>query len=519
MLPNTSCSAHSPAHTENDHPKAPHDNALSIAQVLANGDAAPRTTLDPVDWPDFRATAHRMLDAAIDKMQTATQGRVWTEPTLLLKQSFEAPLPAIGLGLHATQAHIESLLPYGVGNTHPRFFGWVHGSGTPSNLIADIAAAAMNANLGGRDHGAMYVEKQVVQWCRELFEFPATSSGLVVSGTSIATVVALKVARDRQLDFGSRRKGVAGGRLVGYTSSQTHSCVARAFDILGLGSDALRKIEVNANFEIDIEALEVAMAADKAAGYVPFVIVGTAGAVNVGAIDDLEALANIAQQHKVWLHVDGAFGALGVLSPLVKPRLSGLKRADSLAFDFHKWMHVNYDAGFVLVRSESDHRQSFSERPDYLIGAERGLAAGNPWPVEYGPELSRGFKALKVWAQIAEHGTDKLGEMVTRNCEQAAYLGELVQAHACMELLAPVALNICCLRYTAPAYSETQLDALNDEIVVRLQLSGIAAPSTTTLHGKKAIRVNITNHRTDQSDLDVLIHAIEEVALSVMAQS
>ena len=490
-----------------------------IAQVVASPDAAQRTTLDPTDWSDFRATAHRMLDAAIDKMATATQGRVWNEPTSALKQSFETALPRAGQGLQATQAHMASLLPYGVGNTHPRFFGWVHGSGTPGNLIADIATAAMNANLGGRDHGAMYVEKQVVRWCRELFEFPDAASGLVVSGTSIATVVALKVARDRQLGVSSRKAGVAGARLVGYTSTQTHACVARAFDILGLGSDALRKIEVNANFEINTDALQAAIAADTAAGNVPFVIVGTAGCVNVGAIDDLDALADIAQRHKVWLHVDGAFGALGVLSPLIKPRLSGLKRADSLAFDFHKWMHVNYDAGFVLVRSEADHRQSFSERPDYLKGAERGLAAGNPWPVEYGPELSRGFKALKIWAQIAEHGTDKLGEMVTRNCEQAAYLGALVTAHASMELLAPVAMNICCLRYKAAGFSEAQLNALNDEIVVRLQLSGIAAPSTTVLHGQTAIRVNITNHRTDQYDLDVLVNAIEEVALDVMARA
>lgn len=513
---------HSPAHLGCAHPEAGQAKSgqfLSIAQVVANPDAAQRTTLDPTDWSAFRATAYRMLDAAIDTMQTATQGRVWTEPTPALKQGFEAPLPTAGQGLQAAQAHIESLLPYGVGNTHPRFFGWVHGSGTPGNLIADIATAAMNANLGGRDHGAMYVEKQVVQWCRELFEFPATASGLVVSGTSIATVVALKVARDRHLGFVSRKAGVDGARLVGYTSSQTHSCVARAFDILGLGSDALRKIEVNANFEINPQALEAAMAADTAAGYVPFVIVGTAGAVNVGAIDDLDALADIAQRHKVWLHVDGAFGAMGVLSPLIKPRLSGLKRADSLAFDFHKWMHVNYDAGFVLVRSEVEHRQSFSERPDYLKGAERGLAAGNPWPVEYGPELSRGFKALKIWTQIVEHGTDKLGAMVTRNCEQAAYLGDMVAAHANMELLAPVAMNICCLRYTVPGYSPAQLNALNEEIVVRLQLSGIAAPSTTVLHGHTAIRVNITNHRTDQYDMDVLVGAIEEVALDVIAQA
>ena len=468
-------------------------------------------TLDPADWQEFRTLAHKMVDAAVDKMETAREGRVWTEFPADMKASLQSALPSQGLGAAATQQRIEALLPYGVGNTHPRFFGWVHGSGTPGNLIADIAAAAMNANLGGRDHGAMYVEKQVVSWCRELFGFPETASGLVVSGTSIATVIALKVARDRCLGFSSRKSGVGAAKLVGYTSTQTHTCVARAFDILGLGSDALRKIAVDENFEIDIDALQAAIAADRSAGLTPFAIIGTAGAVNVGAIDDLEAIADIAAREQLWFHVDGAFGASGVLSDRLRPRLSGLKRADSLAFDFHKWLHVNYDAGFVLIRSEEEHRRSFSERPDYLKGAERGLAAGNPWPVEYGPELSRGFRALKIWTQLAEHGTDKLGAAITRNCEQAAYLADLVAAHPNLELLAPVAMNICCFRYVDSALTSKALDDLNNEIVIQLQLQGIAAPSTTILHGKTAIRVNITNHRTRDADLDLLVREVERI--------
>ena len=475
-------------------------------------------TLDPTDWAAFRARAHAMVDAAIDKMASTTEGRVWHEPPDSLKASFNAPLPMQGHGGDATQTTLTGLLPYGVGNTHPRFFGWVHGSGTPGNLIADIAAAAINANLGGRDHGAMYVERQVNQWCRALFEFPETASGLVVSGTSIATIIALKTARDKCLEFASRSAGLAGAKLTGYTSTQTHSCVARAFDILGLGADALRKVPVNDRFEIDTEALKAAIAADQAAGFTPFVIVGTAGAVNVGAIDDLEALADIAAFQGIWFHVDGAFGALGVLSPRLKSRLSGIKRADSLAFDFHKWLHVNYDAGFVLMRSEVAHRKAFSERPDYLKGAERGLAAGNPWPVEYGPELSRGFRSLKIWTQLNEHGVDKLGEMVTRNCEQASYLAQRVQEAPVTELLAPVAMNICCFRYVVPGYAVAQLNALNEEIVVQLQLKGIAAPSTTLLKGCTAIRVNITNHRTQFSDLDILLDAAIEIGTELAPQ-
>lgn len=475
----------------------PHPDPLAIAG-----------SLDPSDWPAFRARAHRLLDAALDRMASSSEGRVWNPPTPELKAAFDQPLPQQGLGTNATAEQLESLLPYGSGNTHPRFFGWVQGSGTPGNVLAEITAAALNANCGGRDHGAMAVERQVVRWCRDLFEFPETASGLVVSGTSMATIVALKAARDRCFDFKSRQQGLGASRLVGYASSQAHSCVSRAFDVLGLGADALRKVAVNADFEMDVAALQAAIDADLAAGLQPFVVVGTAGAVNVGAIDDLEALADIAAQHQMWLHVDGAFGALGVLSPQLKPRLSGLRRADSLAFDFHKWLHVNYDAGLVLMRSEEAHRRAFSERPDYLKGAERGLAAGNPWPVEYGPELSRGFRALKIWTQLHEHGIDKLGAMISRNCAQAAYLAQRVEANANTRLLAPVAMNICCFRYEAPGLDEVALNALNDEIVVQLQLRGIAAPSTTSLHGQTAIRVNITNHRTQTADLDVLFEAV-----------
>lgn len=480
----------------------------------------PEQSLDPGDWKTFRAQAHRMLDAAVDKMERNREGRVWTEMPAKMKADFQAPLPTEGIGAEATQARMQALLPYGVGNTHPRFFGWVHGSGTPGNLIAEMAASAINANLGGRDHGAMYVEKQVVNWCRELFQFPETSSGLIVTGTSVATIVALKTARDRCFDFASRKHGLQSTnkpQLVGYTSAQTHSCVARAFDILGLGSDALRKIAVNDRFEIDTAALKNAIDQDKAAGLTPFAIIGTAGAVNVGAIDDLDTLADIAQAEGMWFHIDGAFGAFGVLSERLRPRLGGIKRADSLAFDFHKWLHVNYDAGFILMRSEDAHRRAFSERPEYLKGAERGLAAGNPWPVEYGPELSRGFRALKVWAQLAEHGTHKLGALITQNCEQASYLADLVAAHAHMEVMAPVTMNICCFRYTAPDLEISAVDALNDEIVIRLQLEGIAAPSTTIVNGRKAIRVNITNHRTTRADLALLVREVERLALEALA--
>lgn len=456
-------------------------------------------TLDPDDWDAFRADAHALLDAALDKMQGARDGPVWQPLPDDMKRAFSVPLPTKGTGIRET---LSALLPYGVGNTHPRFFGWVHGAGTPTGLLADIAAAAMNANLGGRDHAAMYVEKQVVAWVRQMFGFPGTASGLIVSGTSMATIVALKVARDARLDFASRKTGAGGAGLVGYTSAQAHGCVARAFDVLGLGSDALRLVPVDAHFKMDLNALEAAITTDRAAGLVPFFVAGTAGTVNTGAIDDLAALADIAARENLWFHVDGAFGATAILSKSLAPRLNGISHADSIAFDFHKWLHVNYDAGFVLVRDGAAHRAAFSARPEYLREG-RALAAGNPWPVEYGPELSRGNRALKIWAQFSAHGVDALAKTIERNVAQAQTLARMIEAEPDLTLSASAPLNIVCFSHKNPAQ--------NEAIVAELQESGIAAPSTTVLNGQTVIRVNLTNHRTTQADLAMLVRAVVEI--------
>lgn len=459
---------------------------------MAQGD------LDPKDWDAFRAEAHKMVDRAVDKMATSTEGRVWSPLPAELKAAIEEPLP-LGAQTPAQVAErIASVMPYGVGNTHPRFFGWVHGAGAPGGVLADIAAAAMNVNAGGRDHVAPVVERQVIAWCAEMMGMPAGTSGLIASGTSMATVIALKTARDRLTQFANRKTGGAGAKLVGYTSIQAHSCVAQAFDILGLGTDALRKVPSNDAFEMDMDALASMVAADKAAGLQPFMLAGTAGAVNMGAIDDLEAQADFAAANDMWFHIDGAFGATAVLGEHAKDRLSGLARADSLAFDFHKWFQVNYEGACVLIRDEAAHKNTFSDRPEYLRGSERGLAGGAFWAVDYGPDLSRGFRALRVWAHFLEHGVDKLGKTIDRNIELAQYLGKLVQDHPDFELIAPVPLNIVCFAHKGGA-------DVSEDIVYTLQEKGIAVPSTTLLNGRMAIRCNITNHRTRESDLDMLI--------------
>ena len=473
--------------------------------------ATPPSPLDPADWDAFRELAHRVLDAAIDHLRTVRERPVWQPLPDAMRAALAAPLPLAGEGAAATAAAaLATILPYPTGNTHPRFFGWVHGSGTAGGLLAEIIAAAMNANVGGRDHGAIHVERQVIDWCRQLFAFPEDASGLLVSGTSLATLIGLAVARHHHAGCDLRAEGLAAvpARLVGYASSEAHSSVARAFELLGLGRNALRRVPVDADYRIGTAELARAIAADRRLGFRPFCVIGTAGTVNTGAIDDLAALADLAAAQGLWLHVDGAFGALAILSPRHRALLAGIERADSLAFDFHKWLHVQYDAGCVLVRRGDLHRDAFSFHAGYLERAARGLAGGAPWPCEFGPELSRGFRALKVWFTLKEHGTRKLGAAIADNCRQAVHLASRVLEEQHLQLMAPVALNIVCFRLRAPGLDQPALDRLNAEIVADLQESGIAAPSTARLPGGLAIRVNLTNHRTTDADLDLLLEAV-----------
>jgi glutamate/tyrosine decarboxylase-like PLP-dependent enzyme len=371
-------------------------------------------------------------------------------------------------------------------------------------MLADMLAAGLNANLGGRDQAPIELERQMIQWVRNLFTFPETASGLFVTGTSMANLISVLIARTALLGKSVRQTGMAASRfrLVAYTSASAHISIAQAMDIIGIGSDALRLIPVNAQYQMDVAALAKAIAADKKAGLTPFFIAGTAGSADVGAIDPLDAIAEIARREQLWFHVDGAYGALAILATDIAPRLQGIERADSIAFDFHKWGQVPYDAGFILVRNGEHQLDAFASPAAYLMRENRGLAAGSPWPCDLGPELSRGFRALKTWFTIKVYGREKLGRIISNTCALANYMKQRIEATPQLELLAPVALNIVCFGYRG-----RDSGRINADIVIALQESGIAAPSTTTLHGRLAIRAAIVNHRTTASDIDALIDA------------
>ncbi|GGC62064.1 pyridoxal phosphate-dependent decarboxylase family protein [Undibacterium terreum] len=466
---------------------------------------------NPEEWQAFRQQAHGMLDDMLGYLQDIRSRPVWQPIPDAIRAGFHEPLPrAPGDLAQAHRTFMDNILPYAVGNAHPGFMGWVHGGGSPVGMLAEMLAAGLNANLGGRDHIPIEVERQIVRWVRELFGFPETASGLFVTGSSMANFIGTLVARTRKLGADVRTDGVAASaqRLSAYTSARAHGCIAQAMDLAGLGRDMLRLIPVNEYGQMDLSVLAAQLKVDSERGFTPFLIVGTAGTVDAGAIDDLTAIAQIARQHDAYFHVDGAFGALAMLSPQLAPRLKGLELADSVAFDFHKWMQVPYDAGFILVRDGELHLETFaSQEKTYLKRGERGMAAGSPWPCDYGPDLSRGFRALKTWFTLKVYGADGLARVIEHSCALAQYLQQKITANPQLQLLAPVALNIVCFRYLPEGISDEQADALNQQIVIALQESGIVAPSSTTMGGHFAIRAALFNHRTSTQDIDALLDA------------
>lgn len=477
-----------------------------------------QSPLDPADWEDYRAQAHRLLDACIDHLQDARECPWRPVPEdrkqRLRLDDVSLPHPLSGV----IDELIADIMPFSTGNTHPRFFGWVIGTGLPIGVLADLVASTMNSNCGGRDHVAVYVERAVIDWCKQTFGFPDDASGLLVAGTSQATVIALAVARTRALGVASRRHGLRNGpALVAYAREGVHVAIVKALELLGIGADALHRIPVDDAGQMDMACLHEAVTEDCAGGRVPFCLIGTAGSVDRGEFDDLEALAAFARERDLWFHVDGAFGAWAVLADAPWRRLAdGIGQADSLAFDFHKWMYVQYDCGAVLVRDAALHRQTFAGRPAYLADQARGLGGGQPWFFDYGVDLSRGFRALRVWTALRLHGSEVFGAAISRNCRLAQRMAECVLAEPELELAAPVRLNVCCFRATPAGAAADVQDRLNTHIAQELQLAGSAVFSTTVINGHVVLRAAITNHRTNEQDIERSAAAAAQVARDCM---
>lgn len=464
-------------------------------------------TLDPNDWASMRLLGHRMIDDMFNYFEGVRERPVWQPIPAPTKQYLKSSLPQTPQpAAEVYDQFAEHILPYAKGNNHPRFWSWVEGGGTPLGMLADMLAAAMNSNNAIGDHAAMYVENQVIDWSKEMFGFPPSATGILLSGGSLANITAMIAARNN-FNKKIRTEGLFSldSQVVIYASSETHTCVRKGAEMIGVGSNYMRLVPVDNNYRIRTDLLQEMIDNDRKAGLTPFCIIGNAGTVNTGAIDDLDKLSAISKQEGCWFHVDGAFGAVPKLLPEFAGQLKALEKADSLAFDFHKWLYVNYEVGCVLIRDGKAHRDAFAVSANYLLSHEKGLAAGPEPFSNFGMELSRGFKALKVWMSLKEHGIEKYKRVIRQNLQQARYLSTLIMENKQLEMLADVSLNIVCYRYNPGDLTHEELNALNKNIVMELQQQGIASPSYTLLNGRYSIRVAITNHRSRLEDFDALV--------------
>jgi glutamate/tyrosine decarboxylase-like PLP-dependent enzyme len=482
--------------------------------------AASDETLDPEDWNAFRALAHRMVDDICAQLATLDERPAWepmpgdTRARLSTEQ-----LPQVPQGAESAYADFaRDVMPYTNGNRHARFWGWVQGNGTPLGMMADMLASGINPNAAGLDQAPKLVELQTIKWLAELMGYPTDASGIMVSGGSMANVLGLAVARYAKAGFDIRKEGMQGGpRLIVYTSSEVHSWAQKAVELFGMGSASLRKVRVDAELRLDLDALRAAIKEDRAAGHRPICVIGTAGTVQSAAIDDMNGIADICEQEALWFHCDGAFGALARLSPALAPRVAGMERADSLAFDLHKWMYLPYEIACVLVKDAQLHRDTFALTPSYLRDEGRGVIAGGIPFADRGPELSRSFKALKVWMSLKAEGAEKFGRLIEQNVQQSVAFADRIRQVPHVQVVAPVSLNIVCFRAAPPGMSLEGQDALNKELLLRLQEEGVAIPSGSQLHGRYIIRVANTNHRSKWSDFEALAVGVERILATLIA--
>ena len=468
-------------------------------------------TLDPATpeaWQELRALGHRMLDDAFDSLSTLREQPAWRPLPEASAIALSGRVPRHGRpASEVYNALVEHLVPYTIGNRHPRAWGWVRGTGTLLAMLADMLASGLNAHVAGGHQAPAVIEATCLRWLAELMGMPAESSGLLTTGATMANLTGLAVGRHAKADYDVRKHGLQGcvhPQLLVYGSTETHSWALKAIELMGLGRDAYRRIPVTDAHQIDLEQLELQIQRDRDAGHRPAVVIANCGTVNTGAIDDLPAIAALCRKHDLWFHVDGAFGALLRLTQEYAELVRGIEQADSLAFDLHKWIYLPFEIGCVLVRDPSLHTATFATQASYLEEAEGGIMAGGLPFADRGVELTRGFRALKLWMSLQVHGVDVYARLIAGNMAQAAHLEKLIEASPRLELVAPRPTNVVCFRYCRPDQADGALNALNRRLVIELQESGRYIVSSTTLEGRYAVRVAITNHRSQMHDFTAL---------------
>jgi len=447
----------------------------------------------------------------------------------------DSELNSEGVELEKILNECRILLDLSRHNGHPRFFGYVASPATPIGAYGDLIASALNANITCWRSGpaGTEIERMVVRWLGSLIDYDNSASGLLTSGGSMANMIGLLIASRRKAGPTVSRAGLwnSGSPLTIYASTEVHMSVAKAADILGLGREHVRLVDCDSRQRINIDALKTSIAKDVSDGFRPCCVIGNAGTVNTGAIDPLQEIANVAKEFDLWFHVDGAYGAPGIMDRTKKSLFAGLARADSVSLDPHKWLYVPVDAGCLLFRDDAAARFAFqTEDADYIkLHGHADDEAFAFW--DYGVELSRRLRALKIWLTLRYYGTSQLAKAVSEDISLAVYLGQIVAQSSDFELLAPVELSICCFRYVPPALArglasgtETErvtinrrLDQLNETIMSRVQTGGRAYLSNATVNGHFALRACITNFRTTKIDIEQTVEIVRETAALVDA--
>lgn len=502
----------------------------------------PPPSFDPTDWAAFENLARRLVAVLVEHWRSRGEGPAWRPVPAAVEEALEgAPLPREGIGEEdACRAFVEKILPYGTGADDPRFWGWALGGGTPLGALGAFLGAGLHANCGGLEQAATRVERTTLRWLMEALGWPGARqpgarqphdrqpddrqpggepadgggeepSGLFVSGAATANLLGLAVALNARAGFDVRRRGLQGDRprLTVLGARGSHASILRALEVLGLGADAFRALPTRPDGAVDATAVEPALADERAAGRRPFALVATAGTVETGAIDDLAMLAGIARREGLWLHVDGAFGALAALSLRLRPRLAGLEEADSLAFDLHKGGQMPFGTAVLLVRRGTEHRRAFRQTAPYLEPLDGGPASpGAPNFADLGVELTRPFRALPVWLALQAWGVESWAREMERSVELARRLAATVESEPRLRLGLQPPLNVVLLRHTWPEEGLAEQNRRNREILRRLQADGVAVPSGLTRHGRFWLRLALLNHRTRWRHLEDFLEEV-----------
>jgi glutamate/tyrosine decarboxylase-like PLP-dependent enzyme len=445
----------------------------------------------------------------IPVMPVTTAQEVWN----LLFES----LPKTAMPWPAALAIVRDVVyPFSRHNGHPRFFGYITSPGTPVAAIADLLAAGLNANVTSwrSAPAAAAMEQLVIDWFKKIIGYATDSAGLLISGGSMANFSALAAART-SVASDLARVGRYEKPLRIYVSSEGHFSISKAARLLGIGSENVQHIPTDECFRIDVDKLEKRIQADSGAGLKPMCIVGTAGTVNTGAVDPIESLVDLATRYGLWLHVDGAYGGFAALAPSTKHLFSGIQHADSVSLDPHKWLYSSVGCGCILYRDPRIAAATFAEEAEYTrpvgLSAAESLAF---W--DYGPELSRPFRALPLWLQFKVYGAGLISTSIESNLACARYLATLIQGSDDFELLAPVQLSIVCFRFL-PRFSTLDTGALNERILIELQRAGRSYLSNARLEGKFALRACVLNYRTTNQDMEGLLEDIRQAAQFVLS--